>query len=796
MATGIEGIVLDPQGRGVPNAAVTLTCGGVSQFSATDNLGRYRFDSPTRGDCSLDVRRPGFAPAFERLIDRPPGPIAIRLELAPLTAEVRVTGRDANRSPFGLVLAEDDFRHLASSADDLIRLAQARAGVAQRGATIYVDGLPATVMPPIDMIARIAVNTDPFSAEFAHGDMTTIHITTRAPSRRLRFYTGGTGLSLGGKDALASRDERPEVLSGHVGVMGAVPRSPLTFTLSGSGSRNTRVTAVTATLPPDVDPARGGDVTRTNRHIGGGLELNYARGGDARARLTYREDHSDSRNGGAGELSLIETGSFTQGVSRDFRLTANRIVRGHTYELGASAVVGRFDMRANSTGLGISVPGQFVSGGGSLASSESDRGSWTLKQVVRSGSTRPWSAGVIASATSQSSTDEANPRGLIEFDSIDDYVLALGGARTGTLLRSQSTSASYQSLLVSPFAQKTVWRSNDFEINAGVRGDYQRGFGIILSPRLSAAVTWRGYVFAAGAGLFARDIPHPVIWRIERDASVAGTNYIARGVSLTDAPASVSVVGNGLTSRLDPDIERPREWMGRVSVERSIGLVSAGVEYSRARETQMLGSRRDRSGDGWIDTFESNRRSSRNRVNSHVRFERSRQQVSVNYEWTREYDDTDGAWSHAEHPDQLGAEWARSSRTSPHGVTLSGTFWLPGAISLNVTESWYSGAPYNVTTGFDPLGNGLRSDRGGRPRNSAMMPSTNELSAYANRRFALPDRFVPGKRRFFINLGIHGNNLLNDQAAVALGSVLGTPTFGRPTAVQPGRALRVTFSLD
>lgn len=794
IATGIEGTVLDPQGRGVPNAAVTLTCGDASSFSVTDGRGRFKLESPSRDTCSLDIRRPGFAPAFEKLRDHPPGPITVRLEVAAVTAEVRVTG-DARGSPFGVVLVEDDFRHLAASTDDLIRLVQARAG-ANRNTTIYVDGLPASTLPPLDMIARIAVNTDPFSAEFAHGDMTGIHITTRAPSRRIRFYTGGTGISLGGRDVLADRSDRPEVLSGHFGVMGPVPNLPLTFLLTGTGSRNTRVTAVSAALPPDVDPDRGVDATRTDRNIGGGLELNYARGSDARARLTYRENHSDSKNGGAGELSLVETGTFTQGMSRDLRLTANRIARGRTFELGASAVAGRSDSRANSTAVGITVPGQFAGGGNALASSESRRVSWTLKQVMRSGLARPWSAGIVLSSTKQSSTDKANPYGLIEFDSIDDYAAAVVGAPTGTLLRSQDTSASYRSVTASPFVQKVIWRGGQTEVNAGLRGDYQRGLGFIVSPRLSMAASWSGFTFAAGAGLFARDIPHLVIWKTERDATVAGSQFIARGVSLTEVPATLTLLGGGLTSRLDPGIERPREWMGRLSVDSSIGRLTAGVEYSRAYERHLLGSRRDRVDDGWLDTFESNRRASRHRVNSHVRYERNRQHVSVYYEWTRAYDDTDGPWSHAEQPDDLAAEWARSSRFSPHTISLTGSFRLPGDISLNVTEVWSSATPYNVTTGLDPLGNGLRSDRGGRPRNSAEGPASNDLSAYANRRIALPDRWVPGKRRFFVHLGVHGNNLLNNRTYLSLGSVAGAPTFGKPTVARPGRAMRVTFSID
>jgi hypothetical protein len=795
-AIGIDGHVLDPQGRGVPNAAVTLTCGDRSRFAVTDSTGGFTFDAHDRKTCSLDVRRTGFAAAFEKLIDHPRGAITVRLQVAPVVADVRVTGSAAMRSPFGLVLSEDDFKHLAASTDDLIRLAQSRAGAAGRGTMVYVDGLPASALPPLDMIARIAVNTDPFSAEFAHGDMTAIHITTRAPLRRLRFYTGGTGLNIGGRDALATTRERPDVLSGNFGVMGPVPGMPLTFSLTGSGSRDTRVTPVTATVPEEFESARGVDVTRTSRNIGGGLELNYARPGDSRARLTYREHHSDSSNGGAGELSLRETGTFTQGWSRDVRMTANRTARGRTFEFGASAHISRSDVRANSAALGVVVPGQFVSGGNASAASSADRTLWTIKQVVRSGSARPWSAGVVFSSNRQSSSDEANPSGVIEFESLAAYRAAVNGAPTGTLVRAQDSAASYRAVTASPFVQKVIWRGNSSEINAGLRGDYQRGFGTIISPRVSMAATWRGTSFAAGAGLFAREIPHGIIWVTVRDAGTADRQWLARDVSLTNLPTTFELAGRRLSSSLEPGINRPREWMSRVSVERPLGRLTAGVEYSRSIERHLLGSRREQAPNGWLDSFESNRRATRDRVHSQLRFDHRRQHVSWHYEWTRAYDNTDGPWSFAERQDDLASEWARSSRTAPHAVTLTGTFALPGAITLNATNTWSSGTPYNVTTGIDEFGNGLRNDRGGRPRNGADGPASNDLSAYAHRRFVLPDRLVPGKRRFAFSVGLHGHNLLNRRNYVALGSVAGTPAFGKPTAALPGRALRVTFSLD
>jgi hypothetical protein len=115
-------------------------------------------------------------------------------------------------------------------------------------------------------------------------------------------------------------------------------------------------------------------------------------------------------------------------------------------------------------------------------------------------------------------------------------------------------------------------------------------------------------------------------------------------------------------------------------------------------------------------------------------------------------------------------------------------------LSVNVSDAWNGGAPYNITTALDAAGNGLYVDRGGRARNSGDGPGYNLLSLYAYRRVSLPNAVVRG--HLHLNLGLQADNILDNRNYISVGSIAGSPSFGRPMAAFPGRSLRVYVNVD
>ena len=121
-------------------------------------------------------------------------------------------------------------------------------------------------------------------------------------------------------------------------------------------------------------------------------------------------------------------------------------------------------------------------------------------------------------------------------------------------------------------------------------------------------------------------------------------------------------------------------------------------------------------------------------------------------------DDTDRPFSFPAESDDIRAEWARSAGISAPAATAFVMPQLPWKISATSRSHGTAGA-YNITTGLDPSGDGLFTDRGGRPRNSGNGPSFNSVSIYASRRVALPEFPVRPGRRIFIRVGLQGSNV-------------------------------------
>jgi hypothetical protein len=795
-AAGVSGVVVDPHDLPVPNARVTLTCEGRAAVVASDQAGRFLFTGDVSGnDCTLTGEHDGFAAArltLHAVRDRGLT-VTLRLPMKDLAAAVTVSADQPRASFLSLSLAEDDFRTLAGTTADAIRQAQLLAGATSLRSVIYVDGLPSPTLPSLDMVARITVNADPFSAEYAHGDLTAIHLFTKAPARTFRFHSGSDAIGFGGRNVL-SDSARADTVAGNFGVSGPIPRVPFTFAITGSASRAVAGVPIIAALP---EAPVEEEVEATQRYHGGTIDVQYAGSNRPRVRLWYRDTSASSDNIGVGGLMLADAGSSSRSRTQDVRATISRTIGDMSYEGGLVASRMTSTARANANTIGLSVAGAFVSGGASHTGSASRQLAWTAKNVVRFSGARPWSAGLVVNGSSHLNDQTPNASGHLYFDSLEAYAANLAGQGNATLFVTRGDGrVHYSGVHVSPFVHKVLIRTAAVEVNGGLRADYQRGFTAIVSPRLSMATSLNGYNISLGTGLFARPIPNFVIINAIANDGQHLQRFLARNVLVGDIAAAALLPQTSVRTRLAEDMANPREWMHRVSVERAFGRLVPALEYTWSHERRLLGSQRVREDGGLVDTVMSNRAATRHRVHAQTRYVWRRQQVAAHYEWVRARDNTDGPMSFPTRPDTAQDEWAPSAGIAPHNVSVVASLALPGAISIHVNETWNSRVPYDVTTGLDRFGMGLYNDRDGRPRNSGEGPRFHALSLYGYRRVTLPDVLVPGPRRLHLNVGVQVNNVLDNKNYLSVGSVVGSPSFGRPLAAYPGRSVRVFLNID
>jgi hypothetical protein len=794
-AASVSGVVLDPHDRTVRGARVELVCADGRETVRASDEGRFTMAAPSADTCILSVTHKGFAPFVQRL-SGPPGALVVRLQVAAIEQHVTVVATPAASSPHigsvSLSSDERDLRTLAGTTQDLLRYAQLLAGTSTHPAAIYVDGLPGGALPGLDAIAQISINADPFSAEHADGDVTSIDIVTKAPARTLRFFMGGDLPVIAGHDMLAPPAPATSRFVS-LGVQGPVPKMPLTFTARAGVGRTSHGIPIQAVLP-------GVDATdqpaAANRNESGSVSLYYAPSLSFRARFSFRESRAGSSNAGVGGLTLQEAGFGSSFLTRESRATATKRWPRFLYE--GAVVIGHVgaSTRANSLDRGIAVGGAVVMGGASISDSRRTATRWTSRQVVRSRSSRPWTVGIVTTGADEANRLTPNSAGSFYFSDVEAYEDALADGRTGTWSVTRGGKlVRFSNLAAAPFVQTELVHARQLSLSAGVRADYQSGFGMLMSPRISLATQWQGVAVRAGAGMFVQSLPASIfISAMENDGQFL-QQFVADDVSLTDSSDVLLRGASFIHSRLAADLTRPRTVLWRLSVERPVGRLSPALEYSVAADRHLLGSDRRPVEAGWADVFQSDRSAMRQRLHAQLRHAWKRQQLVVDYEFTHARDNTDGPFSFLEQPGNLTAEWGRSAGMSPHTVTVMGTLTLPAAISVNLVESWRSSAPFNITTALDTAGKGLALDRGGRERNSGDGPQFNSLSLYAHRRMDLSNifktRHIPA-----INLSVQVDNLLNERNDLAVGSIIGSTTFRKPLATYPGRSVRVLWSIE
>lgn len=798
----LHGTVYDPAGFTVADSTVRLTCGGKHHETRVDALGQFAFHGlPSVLACSLHVSSEGFSP-FYSTVSHTTGEISVYLELAPLRQVVDVSSEPSEPPSIpslgGVSLLDSELKHVSNSTGELIDFAKMMAGVTTGNDAVYVDGLPGGALPPAEMVARIDINQDPFAAEYADGGKTNINIVTKGADRAFRVGVSGASLGLGGRNALDPR-AGSQSHSGTVRLRGAIPFTPATFAIQFGRGLLAIDQPIPAALPATITSTSatyGGMATMTSESETTLLNVHWAAPDKVRLHFALHQAQSEAENVGVGVITLPEAGQRSQVRSSDIRASMEATQDRLLYRGGLVLHKTGSDVQANSLQKGIVVAGALITGGAPFTSSQSRVNNWTWKSVVEGRSHRRWTVGGTISRVRDFSDRTPNPGGVYQFSTLDDYEAALAGQPTATLFTEKGIAlVDYRRLEISPFVQGTVFQSERTLVNVGLRLDYWSGFGSLLSPRFSAATRWGGFTLRGGVGLFARDVPVAAMTRAIRGDALHQKRFIAKGVPLDlDLPVASVVPVSALDAQLDPGLTQPREGRIMASVERALGALTPGVEYSRSIDEHLLGIRRTQVAERWVDLTGANRSARRHGIRARLDYKVKGQHLLIHYEWILSHDNSDGLFSQSFQGDDLQTEWARSAGISKHNWDIIGDFKLPLGLSLTLANTWRGSAPYNITTGLDLVGNGLYNDRGGRARNSGNGPSFNSLSGQVHKRIAIPT--PKWRAKIFVHVRVSSENLLNNKNYTSVGSVASAATFGKPLSALPRRSLRISISLD
>jgi hypothetical protein len=790
-AQGVAGIVVDPQDRRVVGASVGLACSDRRQRTATDGEGRFTVRlEPGAGPCVLSVAAPGFIPAVSAL--QGSGPLVVRLALAPVAETVEVRALPGPAATGGVVLLTEELRTVSDDPREIVRFAKARAGPAA-GHAIYVDGLPAAQLPAVSRMASLAVNTDPYSAEYSDPGLQRIDIVTLAPDRHWRVELGGTPPTVGGASALGDRSHSRSL---GAGVGGPSPWARGAFSLHASMDTVESERAIVAAVPGEAMTTIDVAPSATSRRV---VSFRFhqplAASGALRIEGTRTGDRAS--NAGVGGEVLAEAGHARDGAATELRVMVSENWSRLSWRSQFLGDWSAYATRATNSAAGVQVQGAFVGGGAAIASSTNDRARWLWKSVAGSAAGRvPWRVGFTVERALQRTRQVPNPAGYLHLSSPKAWSAAAGGAATVTSYRVMGPTVQQVALLnFAAFADVAFLQRPRLRLNGGVRLDWQSHDDLRLSPRLSGAGRAGAWTVSGGAGLFTH------AWRPELFLGTRAAEgrvpiqVMARQVSLADL-ADPAPAGEPVVMDIVPGLTRARYLMTSLAADRPVGRLTVGVGHVWWHGRHLLGAERlaSQAGSGWTDWLESNRRFDSHQVSVRIEVGGRNRNASVHYGWMHSTDDTDGPWAFPARQGDLAAERAASARIAAHNLDLVTSLLLPRGVRVTATASLRGASPYNIVSGQDAEGNGLYTDRGGRPRNSGRLHGPRSVAVYVHRRFTLSSVFGP-RIDVPVDGGVQFDNLLDGRSWTMVGNVAGSPLFGRPEGAMPGRSVRIWFAL-
>lgn len=779
----VRGAVRDQQDRAVGRAAVELSCARQSFRFLTGDDGVFSFAAASAA-CDLIVRRRGFDP-WRRTLEPPIDAIAVVLTIAPLRETVNVAPSpardhgDLSSSGSSARMSASELAVLGPDSQRWIELVMDSAGAFVGQRRIYVDGLPASSAPAAARISHVAVNGDPFSAEFGGVDQNRIDITTAEPDRRWRFDAGGPTWQGGGGDALLVRPP-PDTRRRSAGVSGPVPHLPATFFAQGSTFASTDHPTYLTTQPATAGLDAAAAARATLWSWSGGASV-------LRSGLAWQAaidgSHARLDNAGIGGLTAPAAGLRSSIVSR--RFVSSWKTSGVVVHRGG-VMIDRSTTRStpNAIGQARTIYGQLNTSGNDLTAGAGRATRVHARHVIDGmAAGGPWSAGIEMTRAVVSDASLPNPHGRLHLETLD--------ATHGTLILERGaptlTAAATTGAL---FIQATPVVRSHVMLRAGARGDWQAREGLLLSPRATMLVAGRGFIAVSRAGLFVEPLSAGFLLETRRrDGLEMQTRVIAGVPPSFDAVPGIEV-GEALVLRMAPGLARRRDVVVQTLLMRKIRRVDASLDHKWTRGIALAGTTRSRQPAGLIDLIDSDRRLDRHQLHARAAFRLGGASATAHYEWVHSRDDSQGPFALPARQQDLASERGQSTGVAVHNASLVASLTLRGAIRAFLSASASSGSPYSIVTGRDPEGLSAFTDRGGARRHSMPGPPQRSVSVYASRQLK-----VPRGHGLAVDVGIRADNVFDWTNVTAVGQVAGSSWLGQPLTALAGRSFNVWASV-
>ncbi|MGH9755400.1 MAG: carboxypeptidase regulatory-like domain-containing protein [Blastocatellia bacterium] len=478
--------------------------------------------------------------------------------------------------------------------------------------------------------------------------------------------------------------------------------------------------------------------------------------------------------GGGGNNMLVERGSSRENNSHNLRVTETWIINTRMiHETRFQYERERSNQQANTVGLAISVADSF-SGGGSTCCPNLSSGdeleyqdylTVTFKKHTIKG-------GIQFEFEKIHDVSGGNFNGAYTFSSLDQFGAALRALSdpSATQCDPKLVDPKNRSVLIGPngpvlnpcATQFTISRGDtlldynmfrgswfimdDFRMSPsltlsyGLRHEFQTHLVDKLNFAPRAGVAWspfknRKTMIRAGAGVFFDRLSNGNYANTLRFNGITQENFTISNAVFD--PDNLPVSGQqgssrGQTTRtLDPNLNAPYSFNASLTVEQQLpkGLVGT-FTYFQDRGIHQFRTRNISASrfEGIIYQLESSARSLTNRLDFGLNRRLGR--ITAFGRYSLGWMNSDSGGIPADNSN-LRLEWGRANGDRRHNAFVGGFLTLPKGFRLNTHINASSGAPFNITTGFDDNGDGSINDRpAGLVRNANLTPDFYSQAAF------------------------------------------------------------------
>ena len=727
----LRGTITDPSGAAVPNASVELAGPWGARRARTDHAGAYLFSPLAGGRYSLKVSARGFAVMRRDLTIEGVAVCDLRLAIETAPQSIRVEGRtggvstEPESNAGAVVMGQRQIAALSDDPDELALELQALAGPAPGpdGGQVYIDGFTGGNLPPKSAIREVRINSNPFAPEFDRPGFARVDIFTKAGSESLhgQALTSQNGDVLDTRNPLLLRKPAYRSQLYSVNLAGPLIRNKASITIDLQERKIRDNTAILAATPAgllnETWPAPQSRTAASPR-------VDYALNDRNNLTIRYQQIWNSLDNQGVGNFNLPSQAYYETQREQTLQVTETATLNPRLVTETRFQYLRTVDWAAAASDApAVDVLGAFSTGGAPIVDSGNVTGNWEASSltIYRAGKhTVKWGGRVRDARLTDTSRN--NFSGTYTFYSLAQYQ---AGTPAQFSRNAGDPVTQVRQTDLGVFAGDD-WRARpNLTLSFGLRYETQSNLGSHLdfAPRAGLAWNLRKFVLRAGAGIFYSRIPlSTTLNRLRYNGRTQQSYLILNPPFYPTVPSIADLSAGEQPQEFQPvaaGFTAPRLYQASLSIERQLNDRSrVSLTEVESRGVHLANQRNINTPIGGIYPFGD--QAVRLLAESSGVSRQHQLVANVNAQWhglflfgfyALSYGDDDNEGPPA-NPYNLRAEWGPSTYGDlRHRLALGGTLQLPRHWAVSPFVVANSGAPYNITTGFDPQSTGAPAAR-------------------------------------------------------------------------------------